>query len=562
MPIKYRLKKFAAAAMALVFLVSFTGIFAPSVDAVTPTYYVSEAYKSSQFYQNLKNYKLTGDVRFDVVSIALSQYGYHEGNDDNDMSGSNLEGFKNFAEYNRMYGKLDNGEGNGMSYGYSWCAAFVSWCLRQAKVSTSVVETFVSCSRAVKNFRSRGIFKEKSSGYIPRAGDIIFFIKPEDAAQGYVASHVGLVIGTDSGFVYTVEGNTDNYCVCQKAYPFDSEKIVGYAVPNYKTLSGTVYDFTQKNDQKFPGTYTVTSENLPVCREINVREDVIGQLTAGTKVEVKEVDLGWGLVDFGGTEGWIYLLHAEREQHTVTLDSNGGVPSLSYQHKDIGVPLDLSLHMPTREGYTLVGWSSTSGGAIEYWNNSLYEADADTTLYAVWRIEEYTVEFLDYDGRSISSNKYTYGTAVTVPNDPARPADALFTYEFSGWDKTVSSIACGNATYRATYKAIPVVHETTAPAPETTVPETTKVPEVTTEEAVPETTKSPESTQAPETAPVEPESTEEIFFTTPETPDELTAPAEEELDIYGCASALTMPAAFVWVFVALICLGRRGKNSD
>ena len=553
MPIKYRSKKFAAAAMALVFLVSFAGIFAPSADAVTPTYYVSEAYKSSQFYKNLKKYKLTGDERFDVVSIALSQYGYHEGNDDNDMSGSNLEGFKNFAEYNRMYGKLDNGEGNGMSYGYSWCAAFVSWCLRQARVAESTIPTFVSCSRAVKDFRSRGMFKEAKSGYIPQTGDIIFFIKPEDAAQGYVSSHVGIVMGTDSGFVYTVEGNTDNYCVCQKSYPFDSEKLVGYATPNYKTLANTKYDFTYKTDQKLPGFYTVTND-VPVCREINVREDVIGQFKAGDRVEVKEVDLGWGLVDFGGVEGWIYLLYAEREQFTLTLDTNGGESPLSYHYKDAGVPLELASRIPHREGYSLIGWSSVKDGAIEYLSDSVYTADADATLYAIWRIEEYTVEFVDHDGRSISVGKYPYGNNIIIPEDPIRPADGEFTYEFVGWDKTVSETARGNEVYRAVYNAVPI--PVTTEAPETTAePEVTTAPETTEEETAPPETE-PETTIEETTA----EITGETVGTSPqETEPEVTteeAPLILEQD-NGFVKYYYLLIAVIAIAIIFLCFKRK-----
>lgn len=513
MPIFGIVKKICCVCLASLMLFACLPLLAVESDAVTPTYYVSNEYKSSKYYKALKDYNLTGDERYDVVSIALTQYGYHEGNDDSDMSGSNLEGFKNFAEYNRMYGKLDNGEGNGMSYGYSWCAAFVSWCLRQARVSESTVPTFVSCSRAVKDFRSRGMFKEAKSGYIPQVGDIIFFIKPEDAAQGYVASHVGIVIGTDSGFVYTVEGNTDNYCVCQKSYPLDSEKLVGYATPNYKTLENTKYDFTYKTDQKLPGFYTLTAD-VPVCREINVREDAIGQLKAGNRVEVKEVDLGWGLVDFGGAEGWIYLLYAEREQFTLTLDSNGGTASLSYHYKDAGVPLDLSSRIPHREGYTLIGWSSTKGGMVEYWPDSAYTADADGTLYAIWRIEEYTVEFVDYDGRSISVGKYPYGNKIIIPEDPVRPADDKYIYEFTGWGKTVSATARGNEVYRAVYKAVPIPVVTTAP-------ETTAAPEITT--SAPETTEElTEETTHPETVPettAEPV-TESVSTATPETETE------------------------------------------
>ena len=553
MPIFGIVKKICCVCLASLMLFASLPLLSMESDAVTPTYYVSNEYKSSKYYKALKDYKLTGDERYDLVSIALTQYGYHEGNDDSDMGGSNLEGFKNFAEYNRMYGKLDNGEGNGMSYGYSWCAAFVSWCLRQARVSESTVPTFVSCSRAVKDFRSRGMFKEAKSGYIPQTGDIIFFIKPEDAAQGYVSSHVGIVMGTDSGFVYTVEGNTDNYCVCQKSYPFDSEKLVGYATPNYKTLADTKYDFTYKTDQKLPGFYTVTND-VPVCREINVREDVIGQLKAGDRVEVKEVDLGWGLVDFDGVEGWIYLLYAEREQFTLTLDTNGGESPLSYHYKDAGVPLELASRIPYREGYSLIGWSSVKDGAIEYLSDSVYTADADATLYAIWRIEEYTVEFVDHDGRRISVGKYPYGNNIIIPEDPIRPADGEFTYEFVGWDKTVSEIARGNEVYRAVYNAVPI--PVTTEAPETTAePEVTTAPETTEEETAPPETE-PETTIEETTA----EITGETVGTSPQgTEPEVTteeAPLILEQD-NGFVKYYYLLIAVIAIAIIFLCFKRK-----
>ena len=553
MPIFGIVKKICCVCLASLMLFASLPLLSLESDAVTPTYYVSNEYKSSKYYKALKDYKLTGDERYDLVSIALTQYGYHEGNDDSDMSGSNLEGFKNFAEYNRMYGKLDNGEGNGMSYGYSWCAAFVSWCLRQARVAESTIPTFVSCSRAVKDFRSRGMFKEAKSGYIPQTGDIIFFIKPEDAAQGYVSSHVGIVMGTDSGFVYTIEGNTDNYCVCQKSYPFDSEKLVGYATPNYKTLADTKYDFTYKTDQKLPGFYTVTND-VPVCREINVREDVIGQLKAGDRVEVKEVDLGWGLVDFGGVEGWIYLLYAEREQFTLTLDTNGGESPLSYHYKDAGVPLELASRIPHREGYSLIGWSSVKDGAIEYLSDSVYTADADATLYAIWRIEEYTVEFVDHDGRSISVGKYPYGNNIIIPEHPIRPADGEFTYEFVGWDKTVSEIARGNEVYRAVYNAVPI--PVTTEAPETTAePEVTTAPETTEEETAPPETE-PETTIEETTA----EITGETVGTSPqETEPEVTteeAPLILEQD-NGFVKYYYLLIAVIAIAIIFLCFKRK-----
>lgn len=555
MPILHKLKKLTAGVIAVLCLLSSAMLFAPDASAVAPTYTVSSQYKKTNYYKALTDYKLTGDERFDVVSIAMTQYGYHEGNSDADMGGANLDGHKNFAEYNRMYGKLDNGEGNGTSYGYSWCASFVSWCMRQARVSTATVETFVSCSKAVKNFRSKGIFKEASSGYVPQAGDIIFFVSPEDKAKGYISSHVGLVIGTDSGFIYTIEGNTDNYMVCQKSYAFDNEKLVGFAVPNYKTVEGTIYDFPQKTDMKFPGTYTVKKEGLAVCRESEKYNTALGYLKVGDKVEVSEVILGWGLINYQGAEGWIYLFHADREQFRIKLDGNGGIPSVSYHNKDVGVGIDLASHMPRRDGYTLAGWSTVKGGGVSLLPNSLYETDAETTLYAVWRPIEYTVEFIDYNGARISINKYPMGASVILPISPSRPADSQFTYEFSGWDKQVSQTVTGDAVYRATYKAtarpVTTAPETTVAPPVTTAPETTA--EVTT--AAPETTSEPEVTTEPDVT-TEPEVTNEpeVTTVTPEITEEETLPP---LLLGGCQSTVAMPSIVILTLTAALCLKRK-----
>ena len=70
MPIFNRFKKLTAGALALLCLLSCVMLFAPDAGAVTPTYYVSTQYKKTDYYKALTDYKLTGDERFDVVSIA------------------------------------------------------------------------------------------------------------------------------------------------------------------------------------------------------------------------------------------------------------------------------------------------------------------------------------------------------------------------------------------------------------------------------------------------------------------------------------------------------------
>ena len=63
---------------------------------------------------------------------------------------------------------------------------------------------------------------------------------------------------------------------------------------------------------------------------------------------------------------------------------------------------------------------------------------------------EYTIIFEDYNGTILSETTYHYGDEIQIPDNPIRPADEVYQYEFAGWDKKV--IACvGNETYVATY---------------------------------------------------------------------------------------------------------------
>ena len=84
------------------------------------TYQMTAQYMASRYYDNFCKVPLSGDQVTDVLAIALSQLGYHEGDSNADLGGMNTKGSKDFVEYNVLYGRLDNNQGNGLSYGYYW----------------------------------------------------------------------------------------------------------------------------------------------------------------------------------------------------------------------------------------------------------------------------------------------------------------------------------------------------------------------------------------------------------------------------------------------------------
>ena len=152
-----------------------------------------------------------------LVQIALGEEGY-------------VEGSNNYTKYGVWYGEKHGKEfENG-----AWCAMFVSWCANQANISTTIIPEYASCAAGKQFFISNGNFKYKED-YVPTTGDIIFF-----TSNG--ASHTGIVVKSENGKVYTIEGNTSNKCA-QRSYNLDYYTITGYGVPEYPIFTGEKIDF-------------------------------------------------------------------------------------------------------------------------------------------------------------------------------------------------------------------------------------------------------------------------------------------------------------------------------
>lgn len=190
--------------------------------AVSPNYTVSNSYKNSKYYSNLCDVTLTGDQAQDIVNVALSQIGYHEGSGSGDLSGGSSSG-GNYTEYGRWFGQQG-----------SWCAIFVSWCANQADVPTSVVKKNAIAGGSSCNFGEK---KYSFSERTPKPGDIVYVQNDSDSA----ADHVGIVTSVDNEYIYTAEGNYSNKVSAVKyskstGKNVNSEKtrILFYGVPPYE----------------------------------------------------------------------------------------------------------------------------------------------------------------------------------------------------------------------------------------------------------------------------------------------------------------------------------------
>ena len=94
---------------------------------------------------------------------------------------------------------------------------------------------------------------------------------------------------------------------------------------------------------------------------------------------------------------------------------------------------------PVRKGYTFTGW------APDYKN-----VTGDMTVKAQYTINQYTVTFVDHEGKELSSATLDYGTMPTPPQNPVRESTEQYDYTFKGWSPEVVAVS-GDATYTATY---------------------------------------------------------------------------------------------------------------
>lgn len=117
----------------------------------------------------------------------------------------------------------------GFGYHIEWCGAFVSWCYAQAGKNGPF---FTACnSEGAAWFKERDQWGDKDYPDIA-PGDSIFFDWDLDGS----ADHVGLVLGTDGEYVYTIEGNRDDICITRGYSRSGYAWILGYGLMDWSDI--------------------------------------------------------------------------------------------------------------------------------------------------------------------------------------------------------------------------------------------------------------------------------------------------------------------------------------
>lgn len=181
------------------------------------------------YYPN--THRNTGSHIADLIGVAKTQLGYTELDGAGNPISSSSDG--GYTKYGASFG-----EPNG-----AWCAYFISWCASQAGIPSSIVPRLGNCGSLTDWYQSRSIYYSRSSGYVPKPGDMVFF--NWDGGSG--AQHIGIVTGVSGGSLFTIEGNTggdEGYMCNGRTRELHGSYILGYGVPKYNDAATYVGSYS------------------------------------------------------------------------------------------------------------------------------------------------------------------------------------------------------------------------------------------------------------------------------------------------------------------------------
>ena len=369
-----------------------------------PNYQFSEEYKTSVWYENFTALELTENDRNNVLRIAVSQLGYHEGDSAKDFDGMNKNGSSNYIEYARLL--IPHYSNNA----YEWCACFVNWCLNQAHFDKASSE--IGCWKWVEELKTMKMWQDSAAykgTYTPKPADFIFFNwKGTNTGSG----HIGYVLYTTDTHVFTIEGNADNN-VTVRSYELNDPRVIGYGTPPYDEGDEPTMDWSYK-DGMLRGTYVVNSYNAALKKAPGAGGRVC-TVPAGSPVVLHEVVGDMARVTYGDKEGYLqtnllWLMTVATGEDTLTYDANGGEGAPEVGKVAVNTTYTVPEAAPTLEGDTFLGWSKTPYNTIpDYKAGDTLSLTGDTTLYAVW--EKRSVELADA--------AFTEGKAPVYPRPDA-----------------------------------------------------------------------------------------------------------------------------------------------
>ncbi len=392
--------------IAVMFLSVFAGLSVTSEEPVSAASYPTG-------YPN--TYKNTGMGATDIVGVARTQIGYKE-----------------------------NGVGTKYGYWYlpsfvnqPWCAMFISWCANQAKIPTTQVPRFASCTLGMQWFQSQKRWynsKYFGGSYTPKKGDIVFYC---DAGVQSYSSHVGIVLGVNGNYLHVIEGNSTNSSVCEytdnSARTLSNSYVIGYGHPKYYT--------SPKNEPTTYETWQVSTGSLNLRKTASTDAKSLVKVPFGTEVNVTKVEVKsdyiWGYTKYNSKKGWVALDFCEYIW--------GSINGVYYQLKPKVSPKTASIYV----GYTKK-LSNTNGLGGKYTSSDKTIAKVNSTSGKITAVKagKAKITFKTATGSAkctvtVKNPTISHKTATTCIGDSytLKVNHSKLTPTWSSADKTIAKVS-------------------------------------------------------------------------------------------------------------------------
>ncbi|NCB66335.1 MAG: hypothetical protein EOM48_09240, partial [Bacilli bacterium] len=228
----------------------------------------------------------------------------------------------------------------------------------------------------------------------------------------------GIRKGTGSRTVSVNKGQKVS-AVIELAYEYDLTFNANEGTPPSMAGKDVIYDAeygplatTERTGYTFLGWYTA--------------------INGGTKIE--ETD------KFTQTTNQVLYAQWEANSYSITFDMQQGSGGSVSTTATFGAAMQSGLTVPSRTGYTFDGYyDAANGGGTQYYTATMASARAwdktapNTTLYAKWTADSYTITYNLNDGTNNAGNPatYTIESATIALQAPTRAG-----YTFGGWYAT------------------------------------------------------------------------------------------------------------------------------
>lgn len=170
------------------------------------------------------------------------------------------------------------------------------------------------------------------------------------------------------------------------AYPLGNEVSVNLTIPAREKYTIT---FNANGGENAPAAQTKWhNETLILSSQKPTRTDYVFMGWSKTKKEPSSgnyaIDCAAGASFTENTNTTLYAVWKPRPL-VIKYDANGGTGAPADQSKEYGKSVNITTAKPKKINSEFLGWSTTASGEVQYTGGSIYNTNANLSLFAIWR---------------------------------------------------------------------------------------------------------------------------------------------------------------------------------